>query len=84
MQKFKKVKTFVFDKAQYRVSDSSGNLGLLQIDYANNSFEMIGEGLEKSATAEIESFAEDLLQRKHGKNFAGESSIKLKGSHENL
>jgi len=84
MQKLKKVKTFVFDKAQYRVSDSSGNTGLLQINYANNPYEMSGAMLDKPAVAEIRLFAEDLLRRKHGRNFASESSIKLEGSHGNL
>lgn len=73
MQKLKKIKKFIFDKAQYQVSDSYGNSGLLQVDYKRNSYKLVGAVLEENAEAEIKLFAQELLERKHGKNFAQDS-----------
>ena len=72
MQKLKQIKTFFFDKAQYRIADYRGNKGLLQLDYANNKYRIVGTGMKKSVLKEVEGFAQDLLRRKYGKNFAEE------------
>lgn len=69
MKELKNIKTFLFDKAQYRVSDSRGNKGVLKVNYKNGSYQIKGNALEKSALKEISAFADDLVARKSGKNF---------------
>lgn len=70
MTKLNKIKTFVFDTAQYRIGDSRGAVGMLVVNYFENTFKIVGNELESGAKKEISAFAKDLLKRKHGKNFA--------------
>lgn len=68
------VKTFLFNKAQYRVGDEKGNQILLKIDYWNNSFEI--ETLKNGKSGflflkkEGKRIAKDLLNKKHKVNFS--------------
>ncbi|OGC69310.1 hypothetical protein A2415_02950 [candidate division WWE3 bacterium RIFOXYC1_FULL_39_7] len=65
------IKSFEFDNAQYLVSDGETSL-VLKVNYKNNKYEIEHNGksvpayLKKEASA----IAEDLLERKHGVNFA--------------
>jgi len=70
MKDLKYIKSFVFDYAQYEIADENGNTGILKVNYKNNKFEVVtsSSGELKSEAAKI---AKDLLQRKHGVNFAG-------------
>lgn len=68
MEKLTKLKSFIFDKAQYKVIDAQGNEGLLKVDYKNNSYKIVGK-IEKISHQELTDFAETILQRKHGVNF---------------
>ena len=69
--KSKYIKKFVFDKAQYFVGDGNGNDAVLQIDYYSNTFEIKSkQNIDQDFQFELEKKANDLLKRKHGKNFA--------------
>lgn len=70
--KVQNIKAFVFNQAEYRISDGKSDV-MLKIDYANNAFtiEELGDNADQKLKSEIVSIAEDLLKRKHGVNFAG-------------
>ena len=70
MQELKNIKTFLFNKAEYRIADGYGHEALLCVDYAGNEYQVIGDDLDQVALDEISKFACDLLKRKHGRNFA--------------
>ena len=74
--KTKYIKTFEFDKAQYIVSDGNANL-LLKVNYKDNRYQIRYKGKKQSEllNEEISEIAEDLLQRKHGKNFAEQKTV---------
>jgi hypothetical protein len=69
MKNLKNINSFVFNYAQYEITDISGNRGLLKIDYKNktHSYEGIAD---QDLTLELNKIARDLLSRKHGVNFA--------------
>ena len=75
MLKLNYTKGFYFDFAQYRVSDGYGNEALLKVDYKNNKFKLEENGnpIGKDFRTEIETFAKDMLARKHAVNFAQSS-----------
>jgi hypothetical protein len=68
MEKLTKLKSFMFDKAQYGIVDLEGNKGILFVDYKNNSYEIQGNIMEISRL-ELDAFVETILKRKHGVNF---------------
>jgi len=68
MEKLTKLKSFMFDRAQYEIVDLEGNKGILLVDYKNNSYEIQGNIMEISRL-ELDAFAETILKRKHGVNF---------------
>ncbi len=63
-----KITKFYFDKATYLVGSDAGGEVVLEIDYKNNQFRIVGNA--GKARLMIESFAKDLLERKHAVNFA--------------
>jgi hypothetical protein len=69
--KAQSISKFIFNKAEYIIEDESGSL-LLRIDYFNNSYaiEQRSQTVTKKIKKEAKYIAEDLLSRKHGKNFA--------------
>lgn len=72
MVKLKHTKKFLFDYAQYTVSDNGREEYLLKIYYKKNRYELVKNGrvVGKKFEDEIRKFAKDLLSRKHGINFA--------------
>ncbi|OGY40359.1 MAG: hypothetical protein A2570_03735 [Candidatus Brennerbacteria bacterium RIFOXYD1_FULL_41_16] len=73
----KHIKTFIFNHAQYKMSDEKGNEIILKIDYKNNSYSLknISKTVNKSFRTEARMIARDLLRRKHGINFADKLKI---------
>jgi hypothetical protein len=69
--KVNNIKAFLFNQAEYRISDGESEV-LLRVDYANNAFviEEIGKNADRKLKTEITEIAQDLLKRKHGVNFA--------------
>lgn len=74
MKVFKHVKSFIFNKASYELSDGNGNEALVKIDYKNKEFEINTNGLVNGEKAQLKreavGIAKDLLKRKSGVNFA--------------
>jgi len=72
MKNLKFIKSFVFNYAQYEIADENSNKGVLKVNYKDNKFtiEDISGGLSKKLITETTKVARDLLQRKHGVNFA--------------
>lgn len=72
MKNLKNIKKFIFGFAQYHLSDGEGDEVLLKIDYKNNKYSLknIGEDFNEDFRKEIHEVAGDLLQRKHGVDFA--------------
>lgn len=70
MEKLKNLKEFIFDKAQYQVQDTKGNKGLLKVDYKNKQYSIEGRGLATESIQELALFAQSILEKKHGINFA--------------
>ena len=70
MKNLKYITNFVFDKAQYEISDRNGNFGLLKIDYKNNKYDFKTVQKSIKLIKEADRVAKDLLKRKHGVNFA--------------
>jgi hypothetical protein len=69
------IKSFIFDKAKYRLSDGNGNQLLLTVDYRKNKYSYSvlkrnGVGYSEFQK-EVEKTARDLLRRKSGTNFTG-------------
>ena len=62
----------MFGMARYQVGNSSGSSVTLTIDYENNRFDLSQDGstADKAFLLEVKRVAQDLLQRKHGVNFA--------------
>jgi len=70
MKNLKSIKSFLFNYAQYDIADKHGNKGVLKINYKDNSYD-IELGIDDSALrVEVVTVAKDLLERKHGINFA--------------
>ena len=68
MEKLTKLKSFIFDVAQYEIEDKFGNKGTLKVNYKNKSYEI--EGItDIEAYEELSLFAQTILDRKHGVNF---------------
>lgn len=70
--KTKTISKFIFNKAQYFVSDGNGCEIVLEIDYFHNKFlikKLSGEVVQ-DFDKEIKLIAQDLLKRKYRKNFA--------------
>lgn len=69
--KTKYIKSFEFDTAQYIVSDGKVSFRL-KVFYKDNYFhlEPIAKEIPAYLSAEISDIAKDLLERKHGRNFA--------------
>jgi hypothetical protein len=72
MIKLQHIKSFIFDKAQYRITDGNGSRGLLVIDYYHNSYTLKGENISPKLSQEAANLASDLLHRKHAVNFAAD------------
>jgi hypothetical protein len=72
MKQLKNVKEFMFESAQYYVSNDGGDKIILQVDYKNNEYYIkeVGGVLNPAFRKDISVVAADLLQRKHGTNFA--------------
>lgn len=66
------IDSFVFDSANYAISNGKGVVVTLKIDYKNNkySIEKSNNIKDKNFQKEIEKIAMDLLKRKHAVNFA--------------
>ena len=65
----KYITSFIFDKAQYYVTDENGNTILLKINYKEKSFTLKKtKQLSKRFTKEIQEVAKGLLNKKHGVN----------------
>ncbi len=61
----------MFNKAQYFVGDGNGCELILEIDYFNNKYLIIGaKSVNVNVENEARQIAMNLLNRKHGKNFA--------------
>lgn len=68
MEKLTKLKSFMFDNAQYEIEDKFGNKGILKVNYKAKSYEILGiKDIE--AYDELSLFAQTILDRKHGVNF---------------
>ena len=72
MPNFKYIKSFLFDKASYNLSDGKKDYITLDINYKENTYNAIskGESENRKFRSEIEEIAKDMLARKHGVNFA--------------
>lgn len=72
MRNLKFIKSFVFNYAQYEIADENSNRGILNVNYRDNKFtiEDISGKFSKKLISETTKVAKDLLQRKHGVNFA--------------
>jgi hypothetical protein len=72
MKNLKSIKSFVFNYAQYEIADAAGNKGLLKVNYKDNTYIVDFNSASKSRDVKTEAglIAQDLLQRKHGVNFA--------------
>lgn len=66
------IKKFILGQAQYLVGDGNGEEVLLKIDYEKNKFSILDTGKKnnKNLQNEARKVAEELLERKHGVNFA--------------
>ena len=65
----KYIRSFIFDRAQYYVSDEKGTMILLKINYKENNFTLEKtKRVSEDFTKEIEEVAEGLLKKKHGVN----------------
>lgn len=66
------IKAFVFNVAEYRISDGQHEI-MLTVDYSHNTFTITGDvaKIDTQLKTEIAAIAHDLLKRKHGVNFAG-------------
>ena len=66
-------KSFVFDNAQYILSDGNGNKLLLSVDYIKNKHSNVvikkNGGGHSEIQKEAEEITKDLLKRKHKINF---------------
>lgn len=73
MKKLIHTKSFLFEKAQYVLSDSKGNSLLLTVDYKKNKHADLvikkNGGGYKKLQREAGKVAKDLLERKHKVNF---------------
>jgi len=72
--KTKYIKSFLFQKAQYRLEDKLGNTVILTINYWEGEYEVktllfIDDSIDK-LNDEATGIAQDLLKRKHKVNFA--------------
>lgn len=67
--KTKYVSEFRFNKALYNVGDGK-DVFLLEVDYKNNKFEILGNSISKKFKQEVSNIAKALLEKKHGVNFA--------------
>jgi len=65
----KRIKSFMFDYAQYEIEDINKNKGLLIVNYKDNKYNYIGSS-DKYLLIEISKIATDLLAKKHKVNFA--------------
>lgn len=74
--KTKYVKSFIFDQAQYLVSDGSKPV-TLKVNYKDNKYtlETKGARLPQQLRKELNEIAKDLLVRKHAKNFAEQADV---------
>jgi hypothetical protein len=74
MRKTKHIKSFLFDKAQYRVGDENGNELLMKVDYKNGKYALVDLEFSnekmKSLKREAGEIATDLIKRKSKVNFA--------------
>lgn len=75
--KRKYIKKFIFDKAQYYVGDGNGNEVLLKINYYNKTYRLHTKTkiTDQKFENDLKGIAEELLERKHGKNFASNVSL---------
>lgn len=73
---FLTVQSFTFKNAVYYASDGFGDTVALRIYYARNKYRIqsLGTVVNNSFRQELSNFAKDLLERKHGVNFATKSS----------
>lgn len=72
----KYVKSFIFDQANYLVSDGSRQF-VLNVDYKNNRYVVKGNKgrLPQQLRTELNAIAGDLLLRKHNRNFAEPADV---------
>ncbi|MEK7163876.1 MAG: hypothetical protein AAB768_01890 [Patescibacteria group bacterium] len=70
----KNITKFYFDKAKYLVGDALGNEFFLEVDYKNGKFKLSGK-LPNPQKTNIETFALDLIKRKHGINFSDKINL---------
>ena len=72
MNRYKYIKEFVFDSAEYVTGDGNGKKALLKVNYRQKSYKVAFLKGDNNARfkSEIDAVAKSLLVRKHGKNFA--------------
>ncbi len=72
MKQTKSVQEFIVGAAHYYVSSPDGSSAVLRIDYRGNTFtiERRSKRLSRLFRLEASEIAQDLLQRKHGVNYA--------------
>lgn len=71
LKKVTYIKEFLFDKAQYYLSDENKNRVLLKINYKENSYEIDNlTNASKGFAKEVTDVAINLLKKKHGINRA--------------
>lgn len=65
------IRKFMFNFARYRLSDEKGSELFLEINYKNNTYEVIplSDELNGLFLKEAQKVAENLLSRKHDANF---------------
>jgi hypothetical protein len=72
MKDLKHITNFVFNYAQYDVTDDKGSHALLKINYKDNDYsvDFVNDKQDPDLKNEASNIAQDLLSRKHGVNFA--------------
>lgn len=66
------IQDFYLQKAIYLIREVDGQQAYLHLDYADNSYSILGRTTER-----IQGIACDLLSRKHGVNFADKFNDKM-------
>jgi len=76
MKTIKHINSFMFQRAQYLLSDGRSGSAVLKVDYAGNTYEISDSStVDEAFKAEIHRVAQDLLKRKHGVNFVSRLMI---------
>ena len=72
MKQTKNIQEFIFGVAYYHINSRSGDTVILRVDYQNNTYSLKNksEPFSQKFQQEVSEIAKDLLERKHGVNFA--------------